>query len=322
MSESLPIDKVQLGAETGAESLLTPTPLHIALGHYLVSCRVEGKSLRTIEAYRYAIGGFADFAHIHHLPVELAKVTTGDVRLFLLSLQERNLSPPTVSQHYRGLNTFFNWLVSEGQVDKNPMANIRPPKVPRVLIWPFSRADIDSLLVVCSGQKFLDVRNRAVALVLLDTALRLAELAAVQLADIDLGQDTIRVMGKGAKGRLVRVGKTTQKALLKYLLARKDPHPCLWVTEERQPLTRRGMKTAVRRLCEYAEIKGPKLGSHTFRHTAAINYLRNGGDVFTLQVMLGHSTLEMTRRYVAALGAEDMIRVHQKASPVDNLGLG
>ena len=86
-------------------------------------------------------------------------------------------------------------------------------------------------------------------------------------------------------------------------------------------MMRYGLQTMIKRLCKRAHVNGVKRGPRTFRHTCAINYLRNGGDVFTLQVMLGHSSLEMTRRYVSALGAEDLIRVHQKASPVDNLGI-
>lgn len=84
-------------------------------------------------------------------------------------------------------------------------------------------------------------------------------------------------------------------------------------------MTRDGIQTAIKRLCHQAEITDARPSPHTFRHTAAINYLRNGGDVFTLQNMLGHASLEMTRRYVSALGADDMIEVHKRASPVDNM---
>jgi len=80
-----------------------------------------------------------------------------------------------------------------------------------------------------------------------------------------------------------------------------------------------GIQMAIKRLCARAGITGAKRGPHTFRHTAAINYLRNGGSEFTLQIMLGHSTLSMTRRYVSTLGEEDLIKAHQLASPVDNL---
>jgi integrase/recombinase XerC len=115
------------------------------------------------------------------------------------------------------------------------------------------------------------------------------------------------------------MGKVTQKALLTYLMVREDHYKELWVTEERKPLSLRGLQIAIKRLCSYAEVKSSKQGPHIFRHTAAITYLRNGGDVFTLQTMLGHSTLEMTRKYVSSLGTDDMIKAHKKASPADNL---
>ena len=247
--------------------------------------------------------------------------SASSVRLFLLSLQDRQLLPHTVHIYYRSLNTFFSWLETEGLIAKSPMANIKPPKVPRQVIKPFSQQDIENLLLLCSGDKFLDVRNRAMILLFLDTGLRLAEVAGIQLSDINLDNETICVMGKGARERFVRIGKTVQRALLRYLMMRQDEHDCLWVSEERRPMKRDGISTVVKRLCRRADIRGCKLGPHTFRHTAAINYLRNGGGEFTLQIMLGHSTLTMTRRYVSSLGAEDMIRVHRVASPVDNMKL-
>lgn len=153
----------------------------------------------------------------------------------------------------------------------------------------------------------------------LDTGLRLTELSNIQLCDINLDRGTINVFGKGSKERLVKIGNVTLKALLHYLILRNDQHSCLWIKEERKPMTRNGIQTTIKRLCKRAEITGVKMGPHTFRHIAAINYLRNGGGEFTLQVMLGHSTLQMTRRYVSSLNAEDMIRIHKMASPVDNM---
>jgi len=117
----------------------------------------------------------------------------------------------------------------------------------------------------------------------------------------------------------VRIGQETQKALLKYLLARNDDSDCLGVTEERKPMTKDGIQTTIKVLCRRANIRDAKPGPHTFRHTAAIHCLRNGMGEFTLQMMLGHSTLRMTRHYVSALADEDIIKAHRQASPVDNL---
>ena len=225
------------------------------------------------------------------LPADVAGISNNDIRLFLLSLQERNLSSSTVNTYYRVLHSFFSWLVNEGLLSRSPMQNIKPPRLTRVLIKPFSKQDIEKLLLLCSGANFLAVRNKAIILLFLDTGLRLSELASIQLENTDFERETIRVMGKGAKERVVRIGKTTQKAVLRYLLMRTDPYPCLWVTEERRPLGARGVQMVIKRLCHRANIKDAAPGPHTFRHTSAINYLRNGGDVFTLQIMLGHSTL-------------------------------
>lgn len=313
--------KNQLRSLSAVETLSTFTKndadLPKLLNGYLIACKVEGKSPKTLEGYCQAISGFVLFVQGNNLPQKVSEISANDVRLFLLSLQERGLSPYSIRTYYRTLKTFFNWLESEGFIKESPMVRIRSPRLPRKIIRPFSREDIDNLLSVCSGNHFVEHRNRAIVLLFLDTGLRLAELASIQLADIDFDRETIRVMGKGAKERVVRIGKTTQRALLRYILLREDNHPCLWVTEERRPMTRRGIQIAIRRLCQRAGIVDAKCGPHTFRHTAAINYLRNGGDIFTLQNMLGHSTLEMTRRYTNSLGVEDMIRVHRKASPVD-----
>lgn len=212
-------------------------------------------------------------------------------------------------------------MVEEGILAQSPMLNIKPPRMPKLIPKPFSRHDIDNLLLLCSGNRFLEVRNRALVLLFLDTGLRLAEVAGIQLQDIDFDRETIKVMGKGAKERRVRIGKTAQKAILRYLLNRNDGLPCLWVTEERRPMAKGGVQMVIKRLAQRAGITGVKLGPHTFRHTAAISYLRNGGSEFTLQLMLGHSTLQMTRKYVATLGEEDLIKAHRTASPVDNLGI-
>ena len=314
-------NKTQIGSLSTLDLLPAQTELGRLLKNYLIADKVEGKSPSTLVIYCRVAGYFIQFAHANNFPDEAASITASHVRLFLLSLQERGLAPASVNAYYRALNTFFNWLVNEGFIEKSPMQTIKPPRIPRKVVKPFSRQDIDNLLLVCSGTRFLDVRNRAMVLILLDTGLRLAELAGIQVEDINLDRETIRVMGKGAKERIVRVGKTAQKALLRYVLMRDDGYPCLWVSGERRPMTKPGIQVTIKRLCHRAGVTDARPGPHTFRHTAAISYLRNGGGEFTLQIMLGHSTLQMTRRYVSSLGAEDMINAHKLASPVDNLKL-
>jgi len=309
--------KIHIGGLSGLDLLPAQNPLVKLLKSYLIAGTIEGKSPNTLKGYCQTIGCFlrSDVAQVS----DVHYITAQHIRLFLLSIQEKGVTPFTVNAYYRSLYTFFNWLVAEAFIDQNPMRNIKPPKVPKIVIKPFSAQDIERLLLLCSGNTFLDIRNRAIILLFMDTGMRLGELASIQLKDINFDNETIKVMGKGAKERIVRMGKTTQRAFLKYLLIRNDDHACLWITEEGKPMKKAGIQIAIKRLCHRAEITDAKPGPHTFRHTAAIHCLRNGMREFSLQIMLGHSSLAMTRKYVSTLGQDDMIRAHRTASPVDKI---
>jgi len=305
------------GAVSALDHLTVSKSLDRQLEVFILSCRVSGLSPATLSNYSYQLGRFMTFCNQSGL-ADGHDITAHHVRAYLLSLQER-MGPVSVQDYYKTVNRFFNWMIEEGILAQSPMRNIKPPRTPRLAPQPFSHRDIGNLLALCSGGTLLEVRNRALVLLFLDTGLRLSEVTGIQLGDIDFDREVIKVMGKGAKERRVRIGKVTQKAILRYLLVREDALPCLWITEERRPMKKAGVQMAIKRLCARAGITGAKRGPHTFRHTAAINYLRNGGSEFTLQIMLGHSTLSMTRRYVSTLGEEDLIKAHQLASPVDNL---
>jgi len=308
-----------VGAVASPDLLTAPDSLQRQLEFFILSCRVDGLSPATLKYYSYTLERFVRFCYQSDL-TNGGMITAHHVRIFLLKLQETN-NPTSVHDYFRSVKRFFNWLVEEGLLKLSPVKTIKPPRIPRQIVKPFSVQDIANMLLLCAGNRFLDLRNRAMVLLFLDTGLRLSELAAIQLGDIDFDHETIKVMGKGARERKVRVGATTQKALLKYLMMRSDEHSCLWVTEERRPLARDGIQTSIERLCKRAEVKGARPGPHTFRHTAAIHCLRNGMGEFTLQLMLGHSTLKMTSKYVSSLNQEDMIKAHKIASPVDNLRL-
>ncbi|MBA7698769.1 Tyrosine recombinase XerD [subsurface metagenome] len=207
------------------------------------------------------------------------------------------------------------------------MATFRAPKVPKKVIVPFTTEHIRRLLLLCNDRKFLGARNRAIILMFLDTGLRLSELANIQIKDVDFDRETIKVMGKGAKERVVRIGKTAQKALLHYLLMRQDSFPYLWVSEEHKPLDRRGVQTMIQRLGKRAGVEGVRCSPHTFRHTFATRALLNGAGEFEVQSLLGHEGLAMTRRYTASLRSEAAVVGHRGTKerkgfgPVDNMKL-
>ncbi len=321
MLDLSPALKTQSRLGTILDLSLSDNGLGNSLTTYLLSCKVEDKTPSTLDSYSQRLGTFSRFIAQRNLANTPENITVHHIRLFMLSLKEHGLETSTIDAYYRSLRTFFNWLVSEGIIRSTPMANIKKPRLPKKLIRPFSTQGIQRMRMLTSGNRFADVRNRAVILLLLDTGIRLNELSHIQLKDIDFDRETVRIYGKGNKERMVRIGRNTQKALLRYLLARHDEYPCLWLNVSRRPISRDGIQTAVEKLCKSAEITNAKPGPHTFRHAAAIIFLRNGGDSSILQYMLGHSSFDMTRRYLSTLGERELVAAHKKANPVDNMRL-
>ena len=136
---------------------------------------------------------------------------------------------------------------------------------------------------------------------------------------IDTKTGTILVRyDKGSKERIVRIGNRAQKALWRYLtIYRQGYHSNLFLSRSGYPLTSTGVKLMVRRLAKQSCI--PNVHVHRLRHTFAISFLRAGGDVFSLQYLLGHSTLQMTHRYLQSLNANDAINAHRRFSPLDRI---
>jgi site-specific recombinase XerD len=311
-----------LGLEHNPKSINGRTStLHGLVEYYLLSCKVEQKSPQTLLVYSQRLNDLLRFTDLNSYN-SADSITPYVVRLFLSWLQDRGLCANTIRAYYRALHSFFAWLIREDMMSEHPMTSIKPPKVPKKLVQSLTLEHIKAVLSIQTSRHFVDIRNCAMFLMFIDTGLRLREMSGIQLSHVDIDKGTILVMGKGAKERRVRMGKRTHKALLHYwLLRRESSIPFLWLTEEKQAMQRNGVQMAIRRMLRRAGCEGVKIGPHTLRHTAAMNYLRNGGDLATLQVMLGHADITTTKCYLSSLAAEDMMKVHEKASPVDNLKL-
>jgi len=160
-------------------------------------------------------------------------------------------------------------------------------------------------------------------LLFLDCGIRLSELVNLKISDIDFSAGQFKVLGKGAKERIVPMGLTTRRALIRYM-EHYRPQPVnpqenrLFLTMAGDPISRDSVTKIIERLARRTNVT--RMHPHLLRHTFAVRYLVNGGDVFTLRKILGHSTLEMTRKYVT-LASGDVKEKHRQYSPVDNLGL-
>jgi site-specific recombinase XerD len=243
-------------------------------------------------------------------PRPVDAITAAELRAWLLELRS-TLAPESIAGYVRGLKAFGNWCVAEELASAPGFRALRRPHVPRRLIAPFSDAELRSLLALA------DERERALVLLLFDTGLRLSEVVSLRVGDVR-PDGTLHVVGKGAKERIVPLGTTARRALVRYLgtRARASATDPLF-TGRQGALSQRGTQQAIARLGRRAGV-GTRCSPHTFRHTFARGYLVNGGDVFSLQQILGHATLDMVRRYVT-LSEADLVARHRAASPADRL---
>lgn len=309
-----------------------PLTLTQAITGFIHAKTAAGKSPYTIRNYRTSFAKLQTYlAEADQPDPPLASIDRATITDFLAWLHDPDqcgteLSPKSIRNIHADLSSLWQWAAEEGLVPTNIIRTIEPPDPKPPTIDPFTQSQIEALLTACQHTRTDDGpanaiadRNRLIVLLLLDTGLRASELCAITLDDIDLAANKIRVIGKGGKPRFVYFGKRTAKALWRHIAPRLTAADRRLFTvgpaADPRPLTRFHLRQILVRLGQRAGV--PDVYPHRFRHTFAITYLRNGGDLFTLQELLGHSDLEMVRRY-ARIAQTDCARAHQKASPVDN----
>lgn len=281
-----------------------------AFSMFMTDCLIENKSKKTVRFYSDYIKGFAE----QYAEKFVHEITTDDIRTYLQSKQSHIYA---VNAAYNSLRVFFSWCIKNQHTFENPVVNIQKPRLPKKVIPVLSPDDIKKLMSACD-KKFLGRRNMAIVLTLLDSGMRLTELVNLKMSDVDIQNGLFRILGKGNKERIVRVGQITKKVLWDYIKLRDSNNEYLWLSEERTPLKQTGVQLAIKKLARASGV-GARVNPHSFRHTFATNFLRNGGNVFDLQSLLGHSSLEMVKRYSRSLSNEDAINSHIKFSPVDKM---
>jgi integrase/recombinase XerD len=240
---------------------------------------------------------------------------------------------------HTNLSALWTWAVSSGYTARNIVRTIPAPDVEETLIDPLSPDEVSILIKSCdlvrtyqlrSGKPIVRSRSTAardkfIIMLLYDTGLRAQELCDLTLDDVDFFQRKVHVRhGKGDKARIVRIGKRTAKLMWEYMgdrLQTSDKsQPLIRVEEDGEPhaMNRHVLRRLLKRIGDRAGVQN--VHPHRLRHSFATEYLRNGGKMIALQQLLGHSDLEMVRRY-ARLVESDVALDHAGASPADKLRL-
>ena len=304
---------------------------------YLICCMTEGKSPKTIEFYSYHLKRFNRFLGVQVPTTSPVEIGIAEARKFIFYLQnnairwednprisdDKSLSPFTVQAYVRAIKAFWTWLFDEGFISANTMSALKLPKTPRKVVKTFTREQVQHMIKVLNQKSIRGFRDYLIVMILLDTGIRLSELMGLTIDNIDFGQNCFLVHGKGDKERLVPFGSRVRHILWQYIRnIRPEPKfddiNQVLLTDNGYPLRPRAVQVMINRLGLRAGITGVRCSPHTFRHTFAKNYLLLGGDVFSLQRILGHSSLEVVKLYIN-LATSDISEQHRRFSPVDNI---
>ena len=298
---------------------------------FFLTAQARKLSPHTIADYEVTIKKFQAFLEKDIL---IENITSDHIQMFLAA--QTTISKKTALNYHIGLSAMWTWAVREKIAVEHIVRDVPAPRPEIREIVPYTEGEIKSLLNSLKyskaykrpGKKLSNhslphaERNRAIILTLLDTGLRAEELCSIKIHQLDRRNQRIHVMGKGSRERYVSISSRTHQAIWRYLTVRPPERMTegepLFATDPGYPFKRLRLLKLLHTIGRRAEV--PNVTLHRFRHTFAIEYLRNRGDPYTLQRLLGHSDLSMVKRYLA-IAQTDIEAAHRLASPVDNWAL-
>lgn len=309
------------------------------VAQFQIANQAEGKSPKTIHWYEERLGMFLRFLRARSHPLLLGEVGVHEGRAFVVSMQdqttkfannpmtptrEARLSPFYIRSTVVAIRSFFHWLQEEGYTKEHNLQALAVPKVPKRLVEILTKDEMQRVLDSFDTSTDAGARGLAVFALVFDRGLRASEIVELKHDDVNLGDGWLKVLGKGAKERIIGITPSATKALLHY---REHFRPStarpsvdtFFLTAEGEPLKYDALKSMTWRLSRKVGI--PRLELHLCRHTFATWFLIDGGDSLSLQRILGHSTLTMTSYYVHLAQSHDAM-VRRSTSPLDSLKIG
>ena len=305
------------------------------ISNYELSNYADGKSPKTIRWYSDILKSYVKYRNENGYPYGLSNFNIDSVREYILYLrrkpkfaghpftpeQSETVSTQTIRGHVRGLRAFSTWLYRSGRTRQNRLQFLKLPKAPTRLIEVLTPEEIEKIISTINRHSPTGARNHAIFVTALDSGLRASEIASIRLGQLNVKGGFIKVIGKGDKERIVPIGEFVRMTLWHYVTHVRPNHSnnqcdSLFLSHHGHAITPNTIKLMFTRLAKSSGVE--RLHAHLCRHTFSVNYLLNGGDIFSLREILGHTSLEMVSHYLHFTAAQ-ITDQHHKYSPMDRL---
>ncbi|QTD42335.1 tyrosine recombinase XerC [Sporosarcina sp. Te-1] len=273
-----------------------------AVAAYISYIRLEKNfSSLTVSEYEKDVNEFLEFMVSEGIS-DVSDVTYPVARLYATKLYDKGFSRTTISRKISSLRSFYKFANARYGVNDNAFRLLHHPKKEERLPAFFYEEELGELLAACEKEDRKSLRDRALLELLYATGMRVSELVALKIRDVDLSLGIVLVMGKGRKERYIPFGSFALAALEAYLadgrplLIKSRQHDALFVNMRGEPLTDRGVRHVLNELMKRASLH-TKIHPHMIRHSFATHLLANGADMRTVQELLGHSHISSTQVY-------------------------
>jgi len=273
------------------------------IGEFINYLSVErGLASNTLESYGRDLRQYSVYLRAKAHLMSLQDASRATIISYLLLMEKQGRAPATIARRLAALKSFYQFLVRESVVERDPTANLESPKLHRKLPKVLTVREVEMLLRQPKAGTVGGLRDKAMLEVLYATGIRVSELISLTTPDVNLEMRYVRCFGKGSKERLVPTGTIACQAVADYLARGrpklvKDPgERCLFVNHHGRRMTRQGFWKIMKKYSAEAGIK-KSITPHTLRHSFATHLLENGADVRAVQEMLGHADISTTQIY-------------------------
>lgn len=287
--------------------------------------RVRNISEKTIKTYINNTNQFIAYLENKYKITEIEDVTHKHVKDYASFMKRKGNSASYINNIFKCFRAFYRYCIEEEYIENNPMLKVKWQKEDKCIIPTFTDEEIQKMLKHYKGREFIEIRNKTIMYCLVDLGVRASELC--NLDSLNVHDNNLKILGKGKKERYLPISPILKKQMIKYERAKASyyqnhilKHTNYFLSYRGKPLTVEALERVVKICAKECKVRDNiRCSPHTIRHYYSQNHLRNGLDIYTLSRLLGHESVDITKRYLQSITDNQIVEMGITTSPLMNL---